>query len=345
MAPAASGPTGPVGGARWPAETLSAVLKAMGDTTRLRVLAVLRAGDLAVGEVAEALGQSQPRVSRHIKLLAEARLVERTSEGALVLCRLPGSDDPAYPLLEAALTMIDPADPVFQRDLNRRKAISAERDAAAAAYFARSAEDWDRVRALHLPDADIEAAMRAAAGPGPFDLMVDVGVGTGQTIVAFADRIRRAEGFDLSRQMLSVARARLEASPALAEVAVRVRLGDIYDPPLAPGCADLVTVQQVLHFLSEPGRAVAAAAGLLAPGGVVVIVDFAPHHLEFLRSAHAHRRLGFSVAEVSGWLAAAGLEAVRTDVLGPSPVAAGGQGLQVLVWSARRPAAPVQRGS
>lgn len=300
-------------------------LRAAGEQTRLRVLALLTEGELAVGELAQALGQSQPRVSRHLKLLTEAGLVERAPEGAWVFYRLPRANTPERHFAEAALVMLDRNDPVLVRDAERLEAVRAARTAAAAAYFERNAADWERVRALHLPEADIDSAILAAAGPGPFDLLVDVGVGQGRMIHLFADRVGRAEGFDTSRQMLAIARASLDDLKAK----VAVRHGDAYAPPLASSAADLVTIHQVLHFLSEPARAIGEAARLLKRGGRLLIVDFAPHQLEFLRSDHAHRRLGFSDEEVAEWCAEAGVPRLNTTTLAPASSGA----LTVKIWA------------
>jgi ArsR family transcriptional regulator len=209
--------------------------------------------------------------------------------------------------------MLDPADPLLARDAERLSAVRAARDEMAAQYFERNAADWDRVRALHLPERDIDSAILDAAGEGPFELMVDVGVGQGRMIQLFADRVRRAEGFDTSRQMLAIARASLDDLKAKAAV----RFGDAYAPPIEAGAADLVTIHQVLHFLSDPVRAIAEAARMLKRGGRLVIVDFAPHQHEFLREEHAHRRLGFADAEVGEWCVSAGIAKLKTVALAP----------------------------
>lgn len=317
-------PTRPVPERR-EAEQVVGALRAAGEPTRLRALALLTEGELAVGELAQALGQSQPRVSRHLRLLTEAGLVERAPEGAWVFYRLPRTDTTERHFADAALDMLDPDDPLLVRDAERLNEIRAARDAAAAAYFERNAADWERVRALHLPEADIDSAVLAAAGPGPFDLMVDVGVGQGRMIQLFADRVRRAEGFDTSRQMLAIARASLDDLKAKAGV----RFGDAYAPPIEQGAADLVTIHQVLHFLADPGRAVAQAARLLKPGGRLVIVDFAQHDLEFLRAEHAHRRLGFADSEIAEWCEAGEVTGVKTKTLAPKKQGA----LTVKIWA------------
>ncbi len=310
------------------AERVVSALRAAGEQTRLRVLALLTEGELAVGEIAQALAQSQPRVSRHLKLLTEAGLVERAPEGAWVFYRLAPAHTTERHFAEAMLAMLDAQDPSLQRDLERLSRIRAAREEAAAAYFERNAADWERVRALHLPEADIDSAILDAAGAGPFELMVDVGVGQGRMIQLFADRVGRAEGFDTSRQMLAIARASLDGLKAKAAV----RFGDAYSPPVEAGAADLVTIHQVLHFLADPGRAIAEAVRLLKRGGRLLVVDFAPHELEFLREEHAHRRLGFSDAEIRDWCAGAGLARLKTTTL-----AADDSGkLTVKIWAGEK---------
>lgn len=318
-------PTLPAPAERRDAERVVTALRAAGEQTRLRVLALLTEGELAVGEIAQVLGQSQPRVSRHMKLLTEAGLVERSPEGAWVFYRLPRAHATERHLADAALAMLDPSDPMLAADAERLEAIRVAREAAAAAYFERNAADWDRVRALHLPEADIDSAILAAAGAGPFDLMVDVGVGQGRMIQLFAERVRRAEGFDTSRQMLAIARASLADLKAKAAV----RFGDAHAPPLEAGVADLVTIHQVLHFLSDPARAIARAARLLKRGARLLIIDFAPHDLEFLREEHAHRRLGFADDDIAEWCAAAGVGELKITTL----AASGRDRLTVKIWA------------
>jgi len=310
---------------RYDAGRVVGALRAAGEQTRLRILALLTEGELAVGELAQALGQSQPRVSRHLKLLTEAGLAERIPEGAWVFYRLPRPDTAERHWAEATLSMLDPNDPILASDAERLSAIREARERMAAAYFERNAADWERVRALHLPEADIDSAILAAAGEGPFKLMIDIGVGQGRMIQLFADRVARAEGFDTSRQMLAIARASLDDLKAKAAV----RFGDAYAAPFESGAADLVTIHQVLHFLSDPRRAVSEGARLLAQGGRIVVADFAPHALEFLRAEHAHRRLGFSDDEVADWLRAAGLSDIEITTLAPARHNA----LTVKIWA------------
>ena len=310
---------------------LVTALKAAAEPTRLRILALLGSGELNVTDLTRILGQSQPRLSRHLKLLTDAGLVERAREGSWVYFRLPLPTDN---LAHALLRDLDPSDPVLARDRLRLDTVKREREQAAQEYFATQAGDWDRIRSLHIAESDVEAAMRRALGSDPIDLLVDVGTGTGRILELFADRYKRGLGFDLSTAMLAYARPKLD-SAGIAHA--QVRQGDIYDLPLADGAAGAVVMHQILHFLSDPARAIAEAARLLAPGGKLLIVDFAPHEHEFLRETQRHERLGFEAAVVNQWLKAAGLTVDETEALAPGGDGNSGQ-LTVSLWLARRPA-------
>jgi ubiquinone/menaquinone biosynthesis C-methylase UbiE/DNA-binding transcriptional ArsR family regulator len=302
-------------------------LRAAGEPTRARILALLAHGELSVGELVQVLSQSQPRLSRHLKFLTAAGLVERLPEGAWVFYRLPG-EGRSRELVDVLNASIDPKDPSIRRDRERLEEVKGERAQAADQYFSRVAEEWDRLRALHYSDADLEKAVLSAAGPGPFDLVVDFGTGTGRMLALFAERARRVEGIDLSHQMLTVARSNLEAAGAGN---ASVRHGDATAAPYLDHCASLVIIHQVLHFLDDPARALCEAARVLKPGGRLVVVDFAPHTLEHLRSEHAHRHLGVSEADFQRWAEKAGLS-VRAAKTFRAP--GGAKGVAVTVWSA-----------
>lgn len=307
------------------------VLRAAGEPTRLRILALLAREELAVLELCRVLDQSQPRVSRHLKLLAEAGLVERFPDGAWVFYRLVSMGQAAE-LAHTLLDRLDPADAVLNRDSDRLAAVRSERAADAGEYFARNAARWDEIRSLYVSEADVEAKILAAAGPGPFRRLVDLGSGTGRMLTLLGPRAESAVGLDLSQQMLNVARNHVaEAGLERCEL----RHGDIFGTRLPDASADLVVIHQVLHYLSDPAAAVGEAARVVAPGGRLIIVDFAPHGLEFLREQHNHRRLGFAEPEIGRWLADAGLATVAADALPP----ADDQGLTVKIWTAERSAA------
>lgn len=320
---------------------LVAALKAAAEPTRLRILLLLAAGELNVKDLTQILGQSQPRISRHLKLLAESGLIERFRDGSWVYFHLSdrsGGGRLALRMLEE----IDTGDSTVRRDRERADALKREREASAQAYFREHAADWDRIRALHVSESDVEAAMGEALGPGPFKLLVDLGTGTGRILELFRDRYLRGLGVDVNQAMLAYARSNLTGSN-LAHA--QVRHGDIYNLALPDGVADAVVMHQVLHFLSDPAHAISEAARVLAVGGRLVIVDFAPHDLEFLRSAFAHERLGFATAQVRKWCEEAGLAVHGSHELRPAEDAAAK--LTVIVWLAERPqsAAPKKPAS
>lgn len=302
-------------------------LRAAGEVTRARILALLTHGELSVGELAQVLNQSQPRLSRHLKFLTGAGLVERLPEGAWVFYRLP-AEGRARALVDTLNAAIDPEDADIRRDRARLAEVKSERADAAEDYFSRVADDWDQLRALHYSEADIEKAVLTAAGPGPFDMVIDFGTGTGRMLALFAGKARRVEGIDLSHQMLTVARSKLQEAGAGN---ASVRHGDATASPYPDACANLVIIHQVLHFLDDPARALVEAARVLKPGGRLVIVEFAPHTLEHLRTDHAHRHLGVSESDLGRWAEKAGL-AVKSARTFRSPD--GDKGIAVMVWSA-----------
>jgi ArsR family transcriptional regulator len=300
---------------------------AAGEPTRLRILALLQREELSVLELGRILEQSQPRVSRHLRLLAEAGLVERFPDGSWVFYRL-ATEGPGAALAEALLATLDRGDEQLRLDCERLETVQRARRSAAAEYFARNAVGWDHLRSLQTDEAEVERAVAEAAGPGTFERFIDLGTGTGRMLRLLAPRARRSLGLDLSHQMLNVARTETAGLERC-----ELRHGDILATGLPGGTADLVVVHQVLHYLADPAAAVAEAGRLVAPGGRLLVVDFAPHALEHLREAHQHRRLGFADDEMARWTAEAGLTEASVATLPP----ARDEGLTVKVWCAERP--------
>jgi ArsR family transcriptional regulator len=295
--------------------------QALADSTRLRIVALLRLMELSVGELAQVLGQSQPRVSRHLKILSDAGVLERRKEGSWVFLTLGDADE-----VEPMFALIDcwadaDTDELFDADSTRLEAVRADRAEAAARYFSVHAGIWDQIRSLHVAECDVDKAIDRTLGKRPLGRLVDIGTGTGRMIELFAPRAAYAIGIDKSSEMLRLARVKLEQ----AGVSSSLRQGDMYALPLQDESADCVIIHQVLHYAHSPAAAIVEAARVLSPGGTLLIVDFAAHEREELRERDAHIRLGFEDEVMSGWFASAGLEMDHVEHL------AGGE-LTVTLW-------------
>ncbi|WP_375271849.1 ArsR/SmtB family transcription factor [Sphingomonas sp.] len=304
------------------------IFRALADSSRLRIVCLLRTMELSVGELAQVLGQSQPRVSRHVKILTDAGLAERRKEGSWVFVAL-GDEARVAPVL-AALDAWEAgtSDRQASADAARLAAVRADRAAAAAGWFESHAREWDAIRSLHVAEEQVEAAMVRVLAGEPIGRLIDIGTGTGRMIELFARAATTALGIDRSSEMLRLARAKLgEQGLGNAEL----RQADLYALPLGDGGADVAILHHVLHFAQQPGAAIAEAARVLSPGGRLLIADFAPHDREELRTQDAHTRLGFSDAQIEGWFAAAGLMPARIETL------EGGE-LTVKLWLGRKTA-------
>jgi ubiquinone/menaquinone biosynthesis C-methylase UbiE/DNA-binding transcriptional ArsR family regulator len=312
--------------AHLPFETLYGALKAAAEATRLRILALLGEAELTVSDLTAILRQSQPRISRHLRLLAEAGLVERFREGSWAFFRLAERESAAK-LARELIARLDPKDATLLRDRERLAAVRAQRASAAQNYFRRHAAEWDRIRKLHVADAAVEAAIADALADAPMRTLLDLGTGTGRMLELLGPQIERGFGLDLSLDMLALDRAGLRHCS--------VRQGDIYDLALPKDSFDVIIIHQVLHFLEDGARAIQEAARVLRPAGRLLVVDFAPHDLEFLRDEHAHRRLGFAPETVAQWMKAAGLEVVLQQSLAPEPASEGK--IAVSLWLGRDP--------
>ena len=301
------------------------VFRALADPTRLRILALVRRMELSVGELAQVLGQSQPRVSRHVKILTDAGVCDRRREGSWVFLGLGSAVTP--PLLAAIDGWHDPSAERWETaDEVRLQAVNADRAARAETYFNAHAADWDAIRSLHVAEDEVEAAIGRALDDQGIGRLVDIGTGTGRMLELLGPAARSAIGIDRSPEMLRFARARVAAAGLER---AELRQGDMYALPLETGAADTVVLHQVLHYAQAPAAALAEAARLVAPGGRLLVVDFAAHDRDELREREGHARLGFADEQVSGWLEAAGLEPAGTDTL------AGGE-LTVKLWLGRR---------
>lgn len=305
-----------------PLKKLVTVLRACAEETRLRILALLSHGDLTVSELVQTLGQSQPSVSRHLKLLTDAGLLSRHREGTWIFYGLSGVPDVAQ-MTRQLIGRVANDDAVIARDRERLNAVRGERAANAENYFRENASDWDRIRSLYVPEAEVEARLKAALRGREIKNLLDIGTGTGRMLELFANDIGHGTGVDMSQDMLGVARALL-ASKGLSNC--RVRKGNMYALAEADESQDAIIFHLVLHYAEDGAAAIREAARTLVSGGIMLVVDFAPHDLEFLRDEHAHRRLGFSDSEVVEWATSAQLRVLDMEHL------RGGK-LTVTFWS------------
>jgi ubiquinone/menaquinone biosynthesis C-methylase UbiE len=308
--------------------------QALADPTRLRILALLRIMELSVGELAQVLGQSQPRVSRHLKILADAGVLERRKEGSWVFLTLADAErtQPMFALIDGWADASTQA--LFASDAARIETIRAERAEAANRYFAGHAEIWDQIRSLHVAESEVERAIDRALGKRPLGRLVDIGTGTGRMIELFGPRAAHAIGIDRSSEMLRLARVKLEA----AGIHSSLRQGGMYALPLQDETADSIIIHQVLHYAHSPAAAIAEAGRVLAPEGALLVVDFAAHDREELRERDAHIRLGFDDAVMAGWFAAAGLTLDQVEHL------KGGE-LTVTLWRGAKARARQRRAA
>ena len=300
---------------------LLAQLRAAAEPTRLRLLALCARGALCVTDLCDVLGQSQPRLSRHLKLLVEAGLLERIPEGANAYFQVPA----AATLVRQLLARLPEEEPQMVADRRQAARIAAERARAASEAFRRDGADWDELRALDLPARAIEQAI-ADILPPRIEKLVDIGTGTGGLLELLAERTGHALGLDASREMLALARARLAERGIAGHCAVRQ--ADMYRLPLPDGSQDVATLQMVLHYAEDPASALAEAARVLRPDGMLLVVDLAPHDSDAVMARHAHRWPGFDDASISLWLDGAGCTLRHTRQI-PGPMA-------VRLWSAQR---------
>jgi len=306
-------------------QTVIRILRAAAEPTRLRLLALLRHGELTVSELVAILGQSQPRISRHLKLLTDAGILERIQEGSWVFYRLSRTGT-AHQLVTNLFLTIPDEDATLTRDQNALNGIKQARADQAASYFRANAGRWNELRSLHIDEAVVEKnIIKAFTNPPPARLL-DIGTGTGRILELMAPHIESGVGVDLSREMLGVAKSRLEAG---GFDHTQVRMGDLFNLNFESASFDGATLHQVLHFLDDPGRAITEAARTLTADGRLLIIDFAPHDIESLRHDHSHRRLGFSDNDIREWCENAGLKVTQAKQLGGTP-------LTVMIWSAQK---------
>jgi ubiquinone/menaquinone biosynthesis C-methylase UbiE/DNA-binding transcriptional ArsR family regulator len=312
-------------------EGLVSTLRAVAEPTRLRLAVLLSRAELSVTEISQVLGQSQPRTSRHLRLLLDADVVERSPEGTHVFYR--ASDGGAGAELVRRLAERCPTDdPVIAADAAALERVLRTRSQAAATYLRTHADELATIASLHVAERDVERGMlELIGGAEPIERLLDIGTGTGRILELMAPHSERSIGLDVSRDMLALARAKL-GQARLSRASVRQ--GDLHRPPFEAASFDVAIMHHVLHLLDDPGEAIVDAANLLRAGGRLLVADFAPHEIEFLREQHGHRHLGIADLQMDAWAADAGLEIEAERTLRP-PRSADAERLTVRLWLLR----------
>jgi len=296
-------------------------LRALAEPTRLRLLALAARGGFCVVDFTEILDQSQPRLSRHLKLLCDAGLLARLREGANVWFTLPEDDKGG--LVRSLLARLPEQDPELAADRRQAARVLAERARSASSGFAENPAAWDEMRTIGLPAEAAEAALLGLL-PAPPGRLLDVGTGTGWLLVRAAPLIKSGLGIDASRTMLALARSRL-ADAGFGHCSVR--LADMYRLPLPDGGFDVVTLCMVLHHAEDPMAVLTEAARVLRPGGRLLIAELDHYDAPSLIAPLSHRWPGFSVERMTQMLSDAGFVA-------DPPMRIRAQ-IDVLVWQAR----------
>jgi ubiquinone/menaquinone biosynthesis C-methylase UbiE/DNA-binding transcriptional ArsR family regulator len=308
-------------------EQLLTSLRAAAEPTRLRLLALAGRGAFCVSEFTEILGQSQPRLSRHLKLLCDCGLLDRVREGSNVWFALPHGEPGTLP--RDLVSRLPEDDPILEADRRQAARVLAERARVASESFRRQGADWDEMRALDLPAHAVEEALLALVPENGAGRLLDIGTGTGRVLELLAPRVSQGIGVDASKAMLALARSRL-ARAGLSHCSVR--LADMYRLPLAEASFDLAVMQMVLHYAEDPPGALAEAARVLRPGGRLIVIDLAHHDRNDLVTKLAHRWPGFSDAAMRALLEDAGMQQGKSlpiDIVSPPP-------LTVRIWLASR---------
>ncbi|HEX9146804.1 MAG TPA: metalloregulator ArsR/SmtB family transcription factor [Candidatus Binatia bacterium] len=286
-------------------------LKALADPLRLRVLAAVSEDELTVGEVQEIVASVQSSVSRNLAILRDAGFVQDRKEGTSVYFSLrqdmPDAAHELYQSLHACLAQL----PEAKQDQMRLRECRRRRLNRSRSYFEAVAGDWENIRKSYFDDRVTSIAIEKLL---PHNLVIaDVGCGTGSLTFELARFAEKAIGVDLSTEMLRRARG-LAKERGVRNV--EFRMGDALKLPLKSQRVDAAFCVMVLHFLSEPQRAIKELCRVTRAGGSVILVDLVRHNQEWMRAQMAHRWLGFDQGPVEQWLRAAGAETVDYELTG-----------------------------
>jgi len=265
-------------------------LKAAAEPTRLRLLALCSCGELTVSELTEVLGQSQPRISRHLKILCTAGLLDRFREQSWVFYRVPVRG-PGAETARDLLRLLPGDDPALTLDRERLEQVLERRAALAG-----------DLPAGEPSPAGVDARILGLLGGEPLGELLDIGTGTGRMLRLLGRSAATAVGIDISRRMLMLARSNLHAA-GLANLSVRQ--GNMYQLRFADGSFDTVTIDQVLFQAEQPADVLREAARVLRPGGRLLLVEFLTGESE---GAVGQGEILVTRDALAAWFAGAGLE-------------------------------------
>ncbi len=304
-------------------EKLLQGLRAAAEPTRLRIIALCGHAELSVTELVMILGQTQPRVSRHLKLLVEGGLLQRNKEGNRAYYRLSTEAEGAD-LARMLNDLMPGEDEVHALDLSRLSSVKADRVRYAESFLDPYSQEIIELRGMWPPDEVIDKCILALLKDRSIQNLLDLGTGAGRILRTIAPFVEKGTGIDNSLEMLSIARARLDQDGIKN---CQVRVGDMYRLPFKKNSFDLITINSLLRYADEPKKVIAEAARVLEKKGALLIVDLAAHDLSALRDEYGHSWLGFSEAEMVEMLSEENLTVDRVKHID-------GQKLSVCIWLA-----------
>ncbi len=304
-------------------EKLLQGLRAAAEPTRLRIIALCGHAELSVTELVMILGQTQPRVSRHLKLLVEGGLLQRNKEGNRAYYRLSNEAEGAD-LARMLNDLMPGEDEVHTLDLSRLSSVKADRLRYAETFLDPYSQEIIELRGMWPPDEVIDKCILELLQDRSIEHLLDLGTGTGRILRTMAPFVAKGTGIDNSLEMLSIARARLDQDGIKN---CQVRAGDMYRLPFKQNSFDLITINSLLRYADEPKKVIAEAARVLEKKGALLIVDLAAHDLSTLRDEYGHSWLGFSEVEMVEMLSEANLTVGQVKHID-------GQKLNVCIWRA-----------
>ena len=297
-------------------DSFQRVVKTLGDSTRLRLLALLERHELSVADLVKVLDLPQSTVSRHLTHLKDQDLLTERRDGAFCYSRFTPPSEGTWSdgWLLARGSLRD--DPQIAADADALDALLRARTLGSREFFDSLGAEWDRLRQVFQDDLQRARAIGRLVPQGL--TIADVGTGTGVLAMEMAQLGMRVIAVDQSEAMLAAAESK-RAALAVPE-RVELRRGVATDLPLQDGEVDAVLAHMVLHYVPSPRDAIRELARVVRPGGRVVLVDFtAPEDRpqrdrEWLQKDLGVIWQGFATTSIRGWLHEAGLAHVEVEL-------------------------------